>query len=164
MQREHLISDDVNVEARANRARERTNGTGRLQRVEHFPQSSNAESVTLWQRVKSLFPHPEEITVAAGKVVQKGIVLTPTMCLALVLAIAGMVGGMYWRMDGRIEAKDQAYQEQRDMLIEIKTELKIAKEHEIEARQRLERQIGDLAAWQQVTNKDLARILPNRRN
>lgn len=68
----------------------------------------------------------------AGRVIEKGLVVTPTMGLTIVLAIAGIAGGMYWRMNDRIEAKDQAYQEQRDMLIEIKTELKIQKEHEVE--------------------------------
>lgn len=152
---------NVDVSTHATRARERTNGTGRLRDAKHLPQPAPSDNVTLWQRVKALLPTPEELTVAGRAV--KGLVVTPTMGLTIILAIATMMGGLYWRMSDQIEAKDTAYQQQRDMLIEIKTELKLSKEHEAEARQRLEQQIGDLAAWQQVTNKDLARVIPNRK-
>lgn len=113
---------NVNVHTRALRAAERTNGdSGRLPEVFDSPEPK------WWQRYFKW----ETLTVA-GRTIEKGLVLTPTMGLTVVLAIAAMMGTMYWRMSDRIEAKDSAYQQQRDMLIEIKTELKIAKEHDVE--------------------------------
>lgn len=97
-----------------------------------------------------------------GRVIEKGFVVTPAMGLTICLALASALGFGYNRLSGQIEAKDTAYQEQRDMLIEIRTELRMTKQHDAEAREELKRQIGDLSAWQQVTNKDLARILPAR--
>lgn len=98
-----------------------------LQEVKHEPR-------TLWERMVALLPSPEEITVAGGKIVQKGIVLTPTMALTLLVAICAALGTVYWRMSDRIDAKDAAYQAQRDMLIEMKTELRLSKEHDLEYR------------------------------
>lgn len=106
----------------------------------------------------------ENNLIVSGRTIEKGWVIPQPLGIALILLILSGVGTIYWRLDSRIDAKDQAYQEQRDMLIEIKTELKLSKEHEAEARQRLEHQLGDLAAWQQVTNKDLARIVPKKGN
>lgn len=148
---------DVHTHSRE--ARRRTNGTGKLHGIGHAPQVVATES--LWEQLKRSLPTPEELIVAGRAV--KGIVITPTMGLTIVLAIATMMGGLYWRMSDQIADKDSAYQQQRDMLVEIRTELRLKKESDERDRQRLEHQIGDLAAWQQVTNKDLARILPNRR-
>lgn len=112
---------NVNATRHAIRAEERTRANGKLHRVFDMSQPAWWHKYFKW----------ETLTVA-GRVIEKGLVVTPTMGLTIVLAIAGIAGGVYWRMNDRIEAKDQAYQEQRDMLIEIKTELKIQKEHEVE--------------------------------
>lgn len=124
-----------------------------LQEALHLPKESWWAKNFKWEK---------DLTVA-GRTVEKGWVIPQQLGIALIILILSGLAGLYWTMDSRIDAKDAAYQQQRDMLIEIKTELKLAKEHEVEARERLERQIGDLAAWQQVTNKDLARIVPNRK-
>lgn len=114
---------------------------------------------TAWQR---LFKWEKNLIVA-GKTIEKGLVLTPTMGLTIILALASIGGTMYYRMSDQIKAKDEAYQQQRDMLIEIKTELKIQKEHELEYRQEQRQINGETQAWQQVTNKDIAQLKERRR-
>lgn len=152
---------DVDVRTHAQRAADRAATNGKLPRIVHPTEVLPRDTVTFWERIKRSFPTLEDLLVAGREV--KGLVVTPTMGLTIVLAIATMMGGLYWRTSDQIAAKDSAYQEQRDMLVEIRTELRLKKESDERDRQRLEHQIGDLAAWQQVTNKDLARILPNRK-
>lgn len=121
-----------------------------LQEALHLPRKES------WW--KQYFKWEKNLTVA-GRTIEKGWVVPQPLGIALIVLILSGVAGLYWTMSARIEAKDNAYQEQRDMLIEIKTELKIQKEHELEYRDEVKDKLGDLEAWQQVTNKDLAKLL-----
>lgn len=96
--------------------------------------------------------------MATGRTIEKGWVVPQPLGIALIVLILSGVIGIYWHMDGRINAKDEAYQAQRDMLIEIKTELKIQKEHELEYRQEQRQINGETQAWQQITNKEVAQL------
>jgi hypothetical protein len=65
---------------------------------------------------------------------------------------------LYWTMSARIDAKDNAYQEQRDLLIRMDQRLMDKEKHDNERFQKLENRFESVEAWQQVTNKDLAQI------
>lgn len=154
MRREKELIDDVDVHARTQETRRRTHSNnGNLHRVFDAPQVRWYHRIFKW----------ETLTVA-GRTIEKGIVLTPVMCLTLILAIATMVGTVYWRMSDRIEAKDNAYQQQRDMLIEIKTELKIRKEHDVEKFEHIEKRFQNSDAVQIVLGRDIAKLNAQRGN
>src|SRR5258706_13653523 len=117
----------VDVHAHAQRAAERTNGSGKLHRVFDGPQEPTSKADSHWTRFKLSLPQPEILEVAGRAV--KGWAITPAMGLTLFLAFGSVFGFMYNRMSDQIVAKDKSYQEQHDLLIEIKTELRINKEH-----------------------------------
>lgn len=107
-----------------------------------------------WERN---FKWEKNLTVG-NRTIEKGWVIPQQLGVALIVLIITGVVGMYWVMDARIDAKDNAYQEQRDMLIEIKTELKIKKEHDDQRFRKMETEFESVHAWQQVTNREMAKI------
>lgn len=109
---------------------------------------------TWWAK---LFKWETDLTVG-NKTIEKGWVIPQQLGIALIVLILSGIAGLYWTMSSRIDAKDNAYQEQRDMLIEIKTELKIRKEHDDQRFQKLETEFQSVHAWQQVTNREMAKI------
>lgn len=119
MRREKELIDDVDVHARTQETRRRTHSNnGNLHRVFDAPQV--AQHVTLWEQIRSTFT--EELEVAGRTVT--GFVVPHWAAGVLLATILGAFGFMYSRLS-----------DQRDMLIEMKTELRLAKEHESEYRQ-----------------------------
>lgn len=156
--------DKVDVHARAIKAAERTVGSnGQKQHALHFSQAITADedAATLWERIQRFLPQPEVLNVA-GRVINKGIVLTPTMALTLFLAMAGVMGTMYYRMTDTIAAQGQTISAQNELLIRLDQRLIDKDRHDVEYREEIKREMGDIQAWQQVTNKDLARLLPRK--
>lgn len=107
------------------------------------------------------FKWEKNLTVA-GRTIEKGWVVRPQLGTALIILILTGVGTLYWTMSARIDAKDNAYQQQRDMLIEIKTELRIKKEHDIENNEKLEKRFQNVEATQIVLGRDLAKANAQR--
>lgn len=66
---------------------------------------------------------------------------------AILVAVLGFGVSSWWR---------QA--DQRDMIIEMRTELRLAKEAEIEARATQRGFNGDMQAWREVTNGNLKEL------
>jgi hypothetical protein len=100
----------------------------------------------------------EDNLTVAGRTLDKGWVIPQQLGIALIILILGGVGTLYWTMSARIDAKDNAYQEQRDLLIRMDQRLMDKEKHDNERFQKLENRFESVEAWQQVTNKDLAQI------
>ena len=116
MRRENdLVDDSVNVQLRAQKAAARVETNGRLQSVGHAAQPP----IPSW--FDRLFP--QEHLIVGGREV-KGLVLPTWAAGVLLAAILGSGGFMFSKLS-----------DQRDMLIEMRTELRLAKEHEIEYRE-----------------------------
>ena len=161
------LDSDVNVELRAQRARERTNGSGKLPRPVHSAEAVVDQDVTLWERIRRSIPTPEDLLVAGRAV--RGIVVTPTMGLTIVLALGTVIGTMYWRTSDRIDRQNTALQERidrqntsvqetHDLLIRLGQRLIDKNERDNERFQNFDTRFGSVEAWQQVTNRDLATL------
>jgi hypothetical protein len=98
------------------------------------------------------------LSLGGGVGLDKGWVIPQQLGIALIILILGGVGTLYWTMSARIDAKDNAYQEQRDLLIRMDQRLMDKEKHDNERFQKLENRFESVEAWQQVTNKDLAQI------
>lgn len=159
MRREQELGDKVNVHARAIKAAVRTGTNGQKQTALHVSQAITADedAASLWERIQRILPQPEVLNVA-GRVINKGIVLTPTMALTLFLAMAGVMGTMYYRMTDTIAVQGQTISAQNELLIRLDQRLMDKNEHDNQRFQKLENKFDSVDAWQQVTNKDIAQI------
>lgn len=114
-----------------------TNGHGAAKKLQdslHLP-----VKLPFWTRVRESVrraffgvAQPEILNVAGRTV--SGLVVPYWAAGVVLAAVLSGFGFMYKSMDSRIDAKDEAYQAQRDMLIEIRTELRLSKEHDLEYR------------------------------
>lgn len=137
MRRENTL--DVNVHQRAIRAAERTSPNNGLQdTLELVPTEPR-----WWNRI---LPSPEVLNVNGRQV--NGFVVQPWAAGVLLAALIGG-GGYFYRT---VSSEQQS---QRDMLIEMKTELRVSKEHELEYRQ----EFKDKQELQQVYINDLTKQL-----
>lgn len=106
----------------------------------------------------------EDNLTVAGRTIEKGWVIPQQLGIALIILTLSGLAGLYWTMDSRIDAahaaaaaKDESYQQQRDMLIEIKTELRIRKEDDAEfKRKQVERDDMQNLQIQDVKDRILA--------
>lgn len=121
--------DEVNARYVEN-ARSRTTSNGhRMQRVFDASEVAKSDTVTLWERIKRSFPTTEELDVAGRQV--SGFVVPHWAAGVLLATILGCVGFLYNQISG-----------QRDILIEMKTELRLAKEHDLEYRSEFKNQLN----------------------
>ncbi len=111
----------MDVRTHAQRAADRLPANGQLHRIFDNDEVLPRDTVTFAERIKRLFPTPEVLDVAGRQV--SGFVV-PTWAAGVILAaLLGSVGFLYNRIG-----------DQRDMLIEMKTELRLSKEHDLEYR------------------------------
>jgi hypothetical protein len=111
------IRDEVNARY-IDKARERTNGnSGRLHRVFDNPEPSVTEhdTLTLWERIKRLFPHSEVLTVG-GRTIEKGWVITPGIAAVLLASLLSILAYAY-----KTSTADS--RETRDAIIRMETML-----------------------------------------
>lgn len=123
MRREKDLSNVPDVHDHAIAAKGRVRSNGRQHHTLHVtkPFAVDEDTATLWERIKSVLPHTEVLDVAGRAV--KGLVV-PHWAAGVLLAAMISIG---WATYSKIA-------DQRDMLIEMKTELRLAKEHELEYR------------------------------
>lgn len=117
--RANLVDNVADVHTHLQRAKARVAANGGSQRALHIPKPHVSQNDTLWQRILRLFPTPEDLIVAGREV--KGFIV-PHWAAGVILAAMLSIG---WAVYNQISS-------QRDMLIEIKTELRIYKEHDAE--------------------------------
>lgn len=94
----------------------------------------------------------------AGRVIEKGLVLTPTMGLTIVLALGTIFGTFYWRMSDTINEQGKTINTQNELLIRLDQRLLDKGMHDDQRFQKLEHSFDSVEAWQGVTNKDIATI------
>lgn len=139
--------------------------------AEHLP-----DKLPWWIRVREsvrravLGSAQPEILDVAGRTVS-GLVVPYWAAGVILAAILSGFGFMYKSMDSRIDAKDAAYQSQRDMLIEIKTELRMAKEHDLEYRNEFKTkqnvqqlQIDQLNVMKALLNPQQLQVIEQKRS
>lgn len=153
-----MAQEQVNVHTHAINARKRTNGSEPLGPAD----DDSPEDSPFWERIKKLFPSPEVLNVA-GRVIEKGLVLTPAMGLTIFLAFGSVVGAMYLRMDGAMKSQSETINKQNELLIRLDQRFIDKERHDLEYRQEVKDTLAEHMAWQQVTNKDLARLLGPRK-
>lgn len=162
MRREKDLADNVDVHSRtiAAKARVRTNG-----RHLHVPEPAvmDGDAVTLWERITRLFPQPEVLEVA-GRVINKGIVLTPTMALTLFLALAGVMGTMYWRMSDTIGEQGKTINSQNELLIRLDQRLIEKDKQDQRDDEKMEKRLQNIDAVQIVLGRDLIKLQAQRGN
>lgn len=104
--------------------------SAQAQTVHNFPRAEPREDVnplpqvSLPQRIKSLFTW--EDLVVAGRAV-KGFVVSPGIAAVVLAFILGLGGTIYWRLSDQI-------QNQRDLIVEMRTTLREKSEQEKEYR------------------------------
>lgn len=158
------MSQQVNVHTHAINARKRTNGSGPLRPVGDDPPETPLPTGRSWRD----FFKWETLTVA-GKVIEKGWAIPQNLGIALIVLVLGGVGGMYWRMDSKLDAAvtadqdsrakaEAATKENRELLIRLDQKLIDKDTHDREKLQELRQQFESVQAWQQVTNKDIAKL------
>lgn len=153
MRREIDLDDKVNVHERATKAAERTGSNGQKQMALHVPKpyAVDEDTTTLWESIKRLLPQPEVLDVAGRAV--KGLVV-PHWAAGVLLAAIISVG---WTTYSKIA-------DQRDMLIEMKTELKLAKEHELEYRNEFKTKLNVQQLQIDQLNLMKAVLMPPKQN
>lgn len=148
---------NVDVHTRSQRAADRTGSNGTLRGVFDTAEVLPHDTVTFAERIKRLFPSPEVLDVA-GRVIEKGLVLTPTMGLTIVLALGTIFGTFYWRMSDTINEQGKTINTQNELLIRLDQRLLDKGTHDDQRFQKLEHSFDSVEAWQGVTNKDIATI------
>jgi len=116
----------VNVAARRQRMAERVGTNGQLSQILDTPEVPHSHTDGLWQRFKNSILPPTEVLNVNGRTVS-GFVVPHWAAGVILAAIIGGGAALY-----RTVTTEQ--QSQRDMLIEMKTELKLSKEHDAEYR------------------------------
>lgn len=163
---------NVDVHARAIRAAERTSPNGRLQGL--MDESSTERGEPWWVKYKERWFKWERNLIVAGKVIEKGWVVPQPLGIALLLVILGGVGGLYWRIidkqseQDRVAASERAkqsaeIQELNKLLIRLDQRLIDKDKADAVQQQKTDSRLDSVEAWQDVTNKDLARLVPRKR-
>lgn len=143
MQKEHDINQELNVDVhtRAIRAARRANGANRgMSEPLQMPEVFKTQG---W--LSNLLPHTEKLLVNGRQIT--GFVIPHWAAGVLLAAVLSGMGFMYSKIS-----------DQRDMLIEMKTELRLAKEHDNEYRDEFKTRINVQSLQIDVLNKDLAAI------
>jgi hypothetical protein len=116
---------------------------------------------SLWSKVRSLFKW-EDLIVAGREV--KGIVLTPTMTLTLVLAIASGCGMVYWRMSDRMDAYQKSNDSNHDLLIRLDQRLLDQKEQQKKEDEDLAKRLQNIDALNIAQGRDIATLKAEKGN
>jgi len=116
---------------------------------------------SLWSKVRSLFKW-EDLIVAGREV--KGIVLTPTMTLTLVLAIASGCGVVYWRMSDRMDAYQKSNDSNHDLLIRLDQRLLDQKEQQKKDDEELSKRLQNIDALNIAQGRDIATLKAQKGN
>lgn len=103
----------------------------------------------------------ETLTVA-GRVIDKGLVLTPTMGLTIVLALGGIFGTMWWRMSDTIHDQSKTIATQNELLIRLDQRLLDKGTSDDQRFQKLEHKFESVEAWQGVTNREIVKLQSQR--
>jgi hypothetical protein len=127
---------------------------------------------SFWDRVRNLFKWEHNLTVA-GRTIEKGWVIPQSLGLLLIATMLSCTGVLYWRIIDKqadqdrvaVEARerqDKEIQKANELLIRLDQRLQDKDRHDQQKFQELEDEFDSVHAWQQVTNKDLARLLPRK--
>lgn len=91
-----------------------------------------------------------ECLTVSNRIIEKGFVITPAMGLTLFLAMAGIVGAMYYRTSDALQVQSKEAREVRDMVIEMKSRLDERTNYQKEAESKREREQKD--------NEEIAKV------
>lgn len=100
----------------------------------------------------------ERLTMPSGRTIEKGLVLTPTMGLSIILALSGIFGTMYYRMSDTIKTQSETVAKQNELLIRLDQRFIDKATHDDQRFQKIESGFESVYAWQQVTNKEMAKL------
>src|SRR2546421_3574961 len=95
-----------------------------------------------------------EVIALAGKEVRAWMLPQP-LGIALIIVLLGGVGSIYWRMNDRITAQEGQISKQNELLIRLDQRLQDKGDRDKEFREETNGHFESVAAWQQVTNKNL---------
>lgn len=93
----------------------------------------------------------------AGRQV-KGWIVPQPLGIALILVILGSIGSLYWRMNDRIGQANDTIAKQNELLIRLDQRLLDKSDRDKEFRAEIYSKFESVMAWQEVTNKTLAKM------
>jgi hypothetical protein len=148
--------DHVNAHRTAFKQHGRSNGANII-----LPEILLPPAGSWWERFKGAFKW-ENLTVAGRDV--KGIVVTPAMGLTIVLALGGLLGAGYRSLQGDIAEQRREARESRDLMIEVRTQLKMKDSYDQQEFQKLNNRIDGTqehqAAFETMIGQKLIALKP----
>lgn len=130
---------------------------GRMQGIVH-----PAQPQPWWRKH---FQWERNLTVA-GRIIEKGWVVSQGMGIALIVVMLGGVGGLYWRIIDKQAEAGKETQSVRELLIRLDQRLIDKNEHDSQRFQQIEQRITDTqehqAAVETVTNKEISQLKAKR--
>lgn len=106
---------------------------------------------SLWERVRSVLPHREDLVMPDGRQIKGGIVLHPIVATAILGAIITIGGAMYHNFSTELSW-------QHDQLVILATQKDDEQKAAAERKEELEKRLQNMSALQIAQGRDLAKI------